>query len=863
MSFLYEQIFEEFGRQGIAKKEIPQTIASNLKHNIRPYQEDVFQRFLLWQEMSVGGYAPHLLFNMATGSGKTLIMAGLMLVLHEQGHRNFLFFVNSNNIIRKTKDNFVNATTSKYLFTESININSKEVLVKEVDSFEESDDDSINIKFTTVQQLHIDLNNDKENGLTLEDFATQKMILIADEAHHLSAGTSQDNLLGTWESTVERILKANSTNNMLFEFTATIDYDDREIVDKYKNKIICKYGLAQFRRDKYSKEINLIRSHYDEKERIIQSLILNMYRQELAADNNINLKPVILFKAQKTVAQSEANKTLFHKIIDELSATDVINIRKTSGVEVVQKAFRFFDAKRLPESELVERIKENFAEENCISANNEDEKELNQIRLNTLEDKDNPLRAVFAVQKLNEGWDVLNLFDIVRLYETRDSRNNRPGKTTISEAQLIGRGARYFPFNLADHEDPFVRKFDNDVDNDLKVLEELYYHARDDSHYISELKRALEGTGIYEDDDATDLVNLALKKEFKKTPFYKTGKVVFNKKIYPEKHRMIRATCKTFADLKVVRGGFEYDLTSGDGIAEGAFDVLVAQSQTTGRTAKIINLNSIQPHVVKYALSLNPFYRFDNLNKCFAVNSISEFMQNKKYLGGLNVTFFGTHKEVEKITNRDCFLAVRKLFDDIESEIKKDTPEFKVSEPIAEYVHKVFKDKKVRVPKTDSGGQKKIVGHAKWYAYNDNYGTSEERYFVKMFAGYFDQIDKKYNDVYLVRNEREVKITNKEGQTFQPDFLLFCRPIQGDNLTYQIFIEPKGEIYVLPDKWKENFLLEIQSKKPFVKIDSGKYQILGLPFYTKAHQSKFEDAFVELLNLRGRMADVADCDRTV
>ncbi len=38
-------------------------------------------------------------------------------------------------------------------------------------------------------------------------------------------------------------------------------------------------------------------------------------------------------------------------------------------------------------------------------------------------DKDNEFRAVFAVDMLNEGWDVLNLFDIVRLYDTRDSRS--------------------------------------------------------------------------------------------------------------------------------------------------------------------------------------------------------------------------------------------------------------------------------------------------------------------------------------------------------------------------------------------------------------------------------------------------------
>ena len=81
-------------------------------------------------------------------------------------------------------------------------------------------------------------------------------------------------------------------------------------------------------------------------------------------------------------------------------------------------------------------------------ANNDSEAEHNQILLNTLEDDNNPIRAVFAVQKLNEGWDVLNLFDIVRLYEGRDSNNGNPGKTTLSEAQLIGRGARIIPLLL-------------------------------------------------------------------------------------------------------------------------------------------------------------------------------------------------------------------------------------------------------------------------------------------------------------------------------------------------------------------------------------------------------------------------------
>ena len=91
---------------------------------------------------------------------------------------------------------------------------------------------------------------------------------------------------------------------------------------------------------------------------------------------------------------------------------------------------------------------------------------------------------------LKEGWDVLNLFDIVRLYETRDK------KTTISEAQLIGRGARYWPFVTEKSANKYQRKFDDDSENELRVLEQLHYHSARDVEYIRDITQALEETGI-------------------------------------------------------------------------------------------------------------------------------------------------------------------------------------------------------------------------------------------------------------------------------------------------------------------------------------------------------------------------------
>lgn len=841
MAYLYNTIVQEFGRRELSRTEVPNTILDNLREEYgqRPYQIEAFQRFILCYNEDFEGKPNkpfHLLYNMATGSGKTLIMAGLMLYLYECGYRDFLFFVNSNNIIKKTKDNFLNSTANKYLFREKIIISGKEVEIKEVENFEESDPDNINIKFTTIQQLHIDLNNTKENGVTIEDFKDKKLVLFADEAHHLSSGTrSNSDLFGSWEGTVVEILNSNF-ENILLEFTATLDYESREISEKYEDKVIHKYDLAEFRLNQYSKEINLIRSHYDERERIIQALILNLYRQELATTHGINLKPVILFKAKRTIAESEINKENFHLLIDEFSPELVEDIKQTSSVPVVQKAIKFFEDKSISYAEVANRIKSNFKFENCISANNDAEAEANQILLNTLEDKNNPIRAVFAVQKLNEGWDVLNLFDIVRLYDGRDGRAGKPGKTTIAEAQLVGRGARYFPFRLEEGQDPYKRKFDDDISNDLKILEELYYHTKEDSRYISELKQALVDTGIYEDDEESVNLSLKLKPEFKNSTFYKTGRVIFNKKI--EKSY---GNIQSFSDLGVKKRNFNYTLSSGAGRMTSVF-----KDEDNGVIEKLeqrdIRLSDIPIHIVRFALSQNPFYYFDNLNKYFpSLKSLSNFIQSESYLSGLEITFSGVKDRLDKINHEDYLFAVKGLFTAIEGEIKSNLSEFEGSNYISEYLHNVFKDKEIKVNKNSerADGQFDVVAEPEWYVYNANYGTSEEKKFVEMFSRRFEHLEKKYDNIYLIRNERELKIYDELGRAFEPDFLLFCKEKGGDEHTFQVFIEPKGAHLIANDKWKEEFLQKMRDERKTLQINMDKYLVTGVPFYNYSNENEF------------------------
>lgn len=851
MSFLYETVRSYFGERTIKQTQVPNYITDNLKPSFgqRPYQTESFQRYILCSTEDFDGKPKkpfHLLYNMATGSGKTLVMAGLMLYLYKNGYRNFLFFVNSSNIIKKTKDNFLNPQSSKYLFNQKIVVDGKEIYIKETNTFESADDNNINIKFTTIQQLHMDLNNTKENGVTYEDFKDTKMALIADEAHHLSSGTKNNgNLFGSWEGTVIEILQQNF-DNILLEFTATLDYDNKDILKKYQDKVLFKYDLAQFRIDKYSKEINLIRSLYDEQDRIIQALILNLYRQELAAFNGINLKPVILFKAKKTIKESEQNKVNFHNLIDILTPELITKIRETSTIQVIAKAFNFFDLKNISSSEINRRIKSNFKFSNCISANNDVEAEKNQFLLNTLEDENNPIRAVFAVQKLNEGWDVLNLFDIVRLYDGQNSggSNTKIGATTLSEAQLIGRGARYFPFIVEEGQDKYKRKYDDDQTNDLKILEELYYHTKEDSRYISELKKALVASGIYEDEEKLITKKLVLKPEFKETEFYKRGQVIFNKKIEKSYKNV-----KSFTDLGVYKRNFNHTLSSGIGKVSNVFNA--EEINTIDKaTGKEIKVSSIPIHIVRYALTQNPFFYFDNLKKYFpSLASISNFINSSDFLGELEITFTGSTSRIDNITNNEYLASLNGLLQNIESEIKSNLIEFEGSDYIKEYIHKIFKDKEIRVPidSERANGQEKLLENESWYVYNANYGTIEEKKFVELFQRRFESLQKKFTNIYLIRNEREIKLIDKLGRAFEPDFILFCKQIELEELTYQVFIEPKGSHLIANDKWKEDFLKEIKSEKKTIKIDTDNYIITAVPFYNYENENEFKKTLEETL----------------
>lgn len=861
-------------QEEITFPEVPEHILSNIKPGFgkRPYQTEAFSRFLFWWN-SKNRTQNRFLFHMATGSGKTFIMAGLILDLYKRGYSNFLFFVHLDNIVQKTKENFLNPKSHKYLFAPTINIDGKQIRVREVDTFETANPNDINIMFSTIAGLHSKLNNTRENSITYEDFEDKKLVLISDEAHHLQVDTRTaqtemdlDDDSVSWEGTADKIFRSNQKENVLIEFTATAELTNPLILNKYKDVLIFDYPLRQFREDGYSKEVLTFEFDSNDKfERALQAMLLSQYRLKIFNDHNLNVKPVVMFKAnyvnqpknvQVDAVVSEKFQEEFHHRLQNLSGKE---LQKLKGVSknVMKQAFDYFESKKIALDDLAKELKRDFATEKCICVNTESESIDKQKEINNLEN--NEYRAVFAVDKLNEGWDVLNLFDIVRLYDTRDARQGKPGKTTMREAQLIGRGARYFPFKIEDDQSEDKRKYDQHLDNPLRICETMFYHSKYNPKYIEELRVALRETGLLP--EKSEERELKLKASFKETDFYKNG-VYFHNKRADYRREDIKALDHQFKEKRYkyslpTRSIREVTIMNADG---------AKQETTKTGTFTLGNPEHFEKKFLQKAIDKIKFFWFDNLPTYFpSLKGIEEFITSPDYLKEIKIDVSGTEDQLEKLSADEklsiCMYVLSDIADHLPREIvrHKGTKEF-----FPASIKEKFIDKKVRYIPAMNGGQ----GHAQswnsipsdlyldvpkedWYAYTDNFGTDQEKYLVKFIHSYVGKLRKKYKDVFLLRNERFFQLYSfNDGSPFEPDFLLFLQQdVKPKNIVYQLFIEPKGEKMMTSDQEqnKEKFLKQVEKEHEIKTLfQNRQYKLIGMPFYNEeaiGKKDEFEKEF--------------------
>lgn len=846
--------FQQVDRLGLfqGNYQTPEYLKENLKDDLRSYQEEAL-RYLHYAQSSheVDIRFKHLLFNMATGSGKTMVMAGAILYMFkEYGYQNFIFFVHTDAIIQKTKENLLNALSSKYLFTQPLEIEGERIVIEAVDTFpRQPSKNTIYLKLSTIHKIHDELNNYKENCITYDDLAEIPLVLLGDEAHHFNAETkakgksktSTEYEELTWERTIENILALQDKNRLL-EFTATINLDNREIYQKYKDKIAYQYDLKKFMTDGFSKKVMLLEANQHDDEKMLDAVLLSQYRKLVAVKHGIqDFKPIILFKSN-TIPTSNTKQEQFTQIINDLTPekvkTHLANKKNqiTSSSSIWNRVISHFSAENLVE--IVEGIQEDFNKLNILNVNKQDILEEYPVLLNTLEQPDNPIRGIFAVAKLNEGWDVLNLYDIVRISERASS--SKAG--TDSEAQLIGRGARYYPFVL-NGEKSFTRRFDLSS-SDLSVLEQLHYHTINDPAYIKTLHTSLEQADIIADTDGDGVVEHAkLKSAFKNSDFYKCGQLFFNEV------EEISAHERSWTSYSLDKM-YEISYKTAN---EVGLDNLAASSNTILHT-KTLELD--RRYWFK-AIQKIRFFEFANLKNYFPeLLSINEFLTDSRYLGGLtiNVSLPNTLNLMD-LQPHEKLQFLETILTRISENIRRNYQKYRgthrfISKPLKDVItdYSVYIDPNMMV-------NQRITSEATtgktWYIYDKAILNQLEHRLIRLLDMFMEKLRGKYDDIYVIRNDEKTtrfKLTEFNGvRGFMPDFIMLMKDKEETDVYYQVFLEPKGDDRLIQDAWKEGMLAEINDPNLIVIDSDHSVRLVGVKFFADTRRQEFIQDFADKL----------------
>ncbi|WP_337968663.1 DEAD/DEAH box helicase family protein [uncultured Flavobacterium sp.] len=917
--YLFEDLKSSAYDLEIPKQKVPKYITENLKFTLFKWQEEALINFLTYQEikrLEEDNDPTHLLFNMATGTGKTLLMASLILYYYKQGKNKFIFFVNQNNIVGKTEENLTNTLHNKYLFTDNIVIDDMIVRIKKVTSFSNYDDD-IQILFTTINALHNSVYRVKEDSVFLEQLQKDDIVMLGDEAHHLNADTkkkkgdqfsldlvvelndkaSQELIEKSWEHTViaKLLNKDNSktqikNNNALIEFTATVP-KNAEVEKKYVPITIYKFDLKDFLKAGFTKEINLVSSSFDKRKRILQALLFNWYRNEIALKYNIpNFKAVILFRS-KYIEDSQEDFNFFINLIKDLNIKDfhflnefdeeaLFNITELykKGQSRIIDIKRYMEQNNVSVKSIVTYLQGAFGERNCIITNSkkgtktiERTEEQTEKLLNSLEDKNNHIRAIFTVQRLTEGWDVLNLYDIVRMYEGQNTGGTNKGKSgsaTTSEVQLIGRGVRYNPFEF-DNKEKNKRKFDNQLNHELRVLEEFFFHSDNNEKYLSDLKNELKRQDLLPQNDKI-LKRYELKQSFLEAnkEFYNSLKLYYNsQETNPNKRKSTLNEIKKDFDFTYKIESFKINETTVNlDIDE---DDLTRYKKGSNDSSTIsLQLKDFDLHIIRKAINSiakkdGSLLRFNKLKEELKINSIDDLV-NDDFLGMFSIKLIMPKLNTfDNLENTEKLKTLIRFFERISIELQLISNPFIGSEfkakPILDMAN-WHKEKSVEeVPENIK--LEKELKDKDWYIYNGFSGSSEERSLISFIQDTIVNLEDKYEKVFLLRNEEVYKIYDfDKGRGFQPDFLLFLKS-KSLQLYYQVFIEPKGNQFEdslgkfkdAKEGWKEIFLEQITAKygnTSILKAEDKNYKLFGLPFFNAKNTSDFKNEFTNVLEVK-------------
>ena len=289
----------------------------------------------------------------------------------------------------------------------------------------------------------------------------------------------------------------------------------------------------------------------------------------------------------------------------------------------------------------------------------------------------------------------------------------------------------------------------------------------------------------------------------------------------------------------------------------GRIQALVGAEGSQSYTNQVITQQLMRPfkrvpyNILSGAAERYAELRFSVLKTKYPnLKSLRQFLTSEDYLGNsmLDVSF--SVQSESRALYEACVYAMDVVARHV-TEIKQEFEGTTTFE--AKRLKNVLRDKTITLTEIDMNGGRGVSQNVNvnpryqldlmkesWYVFNDNYGTSEEKRFLRYFkAEVAPVLAEKGLEFYVVRNERipDLAIYSFiDGERFEPDFLLFVREYKSQRLvSNQVYVEPKGTHLLLHDSWKEDFLAQINHQ---AEVDNSytfgnEYKIIGMPFFNE------------------------------
>ncbi|MDD5546404.1 MAG: DEAD/DEAH box helicase family protein [Candidatus Omnitrophica bacterium] len=482
-----------------------------LKFALRPYQIEALSAFqLFWkngfdsrslkqktlqQEKNNEGKLVEwhkVGFEMATGSGKTLLMGAIILDLYHKGFKDFLILTPNTILFDKTIENFTPRAV-KSIFGDGWNLtynlvsgnsyrdktcnyeedrdisfyvfNMQKFYDKTASSGQKDGEDTMKGTPYVRRPLEDSLWRDKSGNHTIsfvEFLRERRPVIISDEAHHYQQ-----------KQTTEAIFEF--LPGIVLEFTATSL--EKGGSESFGQDNLYKYPMQRYINERYGKRIFAVGCGTgddktpdivtdSDKQKLVWGMLIHLLKYEALSAVNAPVKKAMLLTRARSIKHADAIDIYLRNWPASTGneIEDVLEQVNREGTDIAKIVRQYMPKKK---TELIEKLTRIAKSVFTIHSENKSQEEV-LADYQSLDD--NETEIVNQVRIFTEGVDYDNFYTIVVLGDTVQ-------KVGLVAAQLIGRGLRLYKEK---------REFDV-LGHDLKEQSEILHVICERGHRFDQI----------------------------------------------------------------------------------------------------------------------------------------------------------------------------------------------------------------------------------------------------------------------------------------------------------------------------------------------------------------------------------------